>query len=100
MINIHPALLPKYGGLGFYGLNVHRAVLAAGEKETGATVHYVDDTGIDSGKNILQESVPVFADDTPETLQRRVQEEVEHKLIVEAANLIVQKIIAEKTLHG
>jgi len=93
MINIHPALLPKFGGVGYYGLRVHRAVLEAGEKETGATVHYVDDEGVDSGEIILQESVPVFSDDTPETLQKRVLEEVEHRLIVEATNLIAQKLV-------
>jgi len=92
MINIHPALLPKFGGVGYYGLRVHRAVLEAGEKETGATVHYVDDEGVDSGEIILQERVPVLEDDTPETLQKRVLEEVEHRLIVNATNLIVQKL--------
>lgn len=91
MINIHPALLPKFGGVGFYGLRVHRAVLEAGEKETGATVHYVDDEDIDSGEIIIQDRVPVLADDTPETLQKRVLEEVEHRIIVEATNLIVKK---------
>jgi len=92
MINIHPSLLPKYGGAGCYGLRVHRAVLEAGEKETGATVHYVDDEGIDSGEIILQKRVPVMEGDTPETLQRRVLEEVEHRIIVEATNAIVQKL--------
>ena len=95
MINIHPALLPKYGGVGFYGLNVHRAVIAAEERESGATVHYVDDVGVDSGEIIMQERVPVEAGDTPETLQRRVQE-VEHRIIVEAANFVVRKLAAEK----
>ena len=92
MINIHPALLPKFGGMGYYGLRVHKAVLEAGESETGATVHYVDDVGVDSGQIIMQRSLPVLADDTPETLQKRVLEEVEHKLIVEAANQVVQKL--------
>jgi len=92
MINIHPALLPKFGGVGYYGLRVHSAVLAAGETETGATVHYVDDEGVDSGEIIMQGRAPVLADDTPETLQKRVLEEVEHPLIVEATNLVVQKL--------
>ena len=92
MINIHPALLPKHGGLGYYGLHVHRAVLAAGDRETGATVHYVDDRGIDSGEVILQKSIPVLDSDTPESLQKRVLEEVEHDLIVEAISLIVKKL--------
>ena len=94
IINIHPALLPKFGGLGYYGLRVHRAVLEAGEAETGATVHYVDTEGIDTGEIIMQRTVPVFADDTPETLQKRVLEEVEHDLIVEATALVVRELAA------
>jgi len=93
IINIHPALLPKYGGIGFYGLNVHRAVLDAGEKETGATVHYVDDEGVDSGAVIVQRSIPVLKDDTPETLQKRLLEEVEHPLIVEGTNLALRRFV-------
>ena len=96
MINIHPALLPKFGGLGYYGLRVHRAVIEAGEKETGATVHFVDDEGVDSGEIIMQKRVAVFESDTPETLQKRVLEEAEHSLIVEATNLIVQKLREKK----
>ena len=92
MINIHPALLPKYGGVGFYGLRVHQAVLAAGEAETGATVHYVDDEGVDSGEIILQESLPIQEGDTPETLQKRVLEKIEHRLIVDGVNIIVRKL--------
>jgi len=95
MINIHPALLPKFGGVGYYGLRVHKAVLEAGEKETGATVHYVDDEGVDSGEIIMQRRVPVLEGDTPETLQKRVLEEVEHGLIVDATDLIVQKLAAD-----
>lgn len=82
VINIHPALLPKFGGKGFYGLNVHRAVLAAGEKESGATVHFVNE-GIDKGEIIMQRSVPVMEDDTPESLQERVLE-IEHQILPEA----------------
>jgi len=96
MINIHPALLPKYGGVGYYGLRVHNAVIEAGEKETGATVHYVDDEGVDSGEIIMQARTAVLEEDTPESLQKRVLEEVEHNLIVEATSLIVQKLAAEK----
>lgn len=79
VINIHPALLPKFGGPGFYGLNVHTAVLAAGETESGATVHFVNE-GVDKGPIIAQSRVPVMPDDTPETLQARVLE-VEHVLL-------------------
>jgi len=98
MINIHPALLPKFGGIGYYGLRVHKAVLEAGESETGATVHYVDDEGVDSGEIILQRRVAVSEADTPETLGKRVLEEVEHSLIVEAANLVARKL--EKGKNG
>jgi len=76
MINIHPALLPKFGGVGYYGLHVHRAVLEAGENESGATVHYVDDEGVDSGRIIMQRSLKVLEGDTPETLQKRILEEI------------------------
>ena len=91
MINIHPALLPKHGGVGYYGLRVHQAVLDAGDKETGATVHFVDE-GVDSGEIILQKSIPVLDDDTPETLQKRLLDEVEHVIIVEGTNKIVEKL--------
>lgn len=83
VINIHPSLLPKFGGKGYYGIKVHQAVLAAGEAVSGATVHYVD-IGIDTGEMIIQESVPVCQGDTPEILQQRVLNEVEHHLLVKA----------------
>lgn len=86
IINIHPALLPKFGGKDFYGIKVHEAVLAAGEKESGATVHYVD-TGIDTGRIILQESVPVMPGDDPQTLRERVLE-VEHRILPQAIAMI------------
>ncbi len=70
-INVHPALLPKYGGPGMYGARVHRAVLASGDGETGATVHLV--TGdLDAGPSLAQEKVPVRAGDTPESLRERL----------------------------
>ena len=80
MVNLHPSLLPKFGGAGMYGLRVHQAVLAAGERESGCSVHWVD-TGIDSGAVIAQARVPVLADDTPESLQARIAPE-EHRLLV------------------
>ena len=82
IINIHPSLLPDFGGKGYYGDRVHKAVLESGKKVTGATVHFVDE-GTDTGKIILQEKVEIKADDTVESLKARVLE-VEHRLLVEA----------------
>lgn len=90
MINIHPALLPKFGGKGMYGLHVHEAVIKAGEKESGATVHYVDG-GTDTGEIILQRRLEVSADDTPESLQKRILETIEHPLLVEAVAMLCTK---------
>ncbi len=83
IINIHPSLLPKFGGKGFYGLHVHEAVIEAGEKESGATVHYVD-AGIDTGQILIQKKVAVEIDDTPESLQKKILNQIEHKILVEA----------------
>lgn len=80
MINIHPALLPRHGGKGMYGMNVHRAVIEAGDAVTGATVHLVDGE-YDEGPILAQAEVPVLAGDTPETLAARVLE-TEHRLLV------------------
>ena len=82
IVNIHPALLPKYGGAGMYGLHVHEAVLEAGDKESGATVHYVE-SEYDSGQIIMQETCAVLPTDTAETLARRVRD-LEHKLYPKA----------------
>ncbi len=82
MLNIHPALLPKFGGEGMYGLHVHTAVLEAGERESGATVHFVNEE-YDKGKILLQRTVPVLAGDTPESLAARVLE-CEHRLYPDA----------------
>jgi len=81
IINIHPSLIPKFCGKGFYGEKVHAAVLAAGETVSGATVHYVDE-GVDTGKIILQRMVPVLPDDTVAALQQRVLA-VEHEILFE-----------------
>ncbi len=72
VLNVHPSLLPKFGGKGMYGRHVHEAVLAAGETESGCTVHLVDDT-YDTGPVVLQARVPVLPGDTPDTLAERVQ---------------------------
>jgi phosphoribosylglycinamide formyltransferase-1 len=71
ILNIHPALLPKFGGVGMWGIHVHEAVIAAGEKESGVSIHFVDEN-YDTGKIIAQTRVPVMPDDTPETLAARV----------------------------
>jgi phosphoribosylglycinamide formyltransferase-1 len=73
IINIHPALLPKYGGKGMYGMNVHQAVTAAGEKQSGITIHYINEH-YDEGAIIFQATCPVYSEDTPEALAARVHE--------------------------
>lgn len=73
IINVHPALIPKFCGPYFFGSNVHEAVLKAGEKETGMTIHYVEE-GVDTGEIILQKTCPVLPNDTSDTLKARVQE--------------------------
>ncbi len=80
IINIHPALLPKFGGKGMYGMNVHRAVVSSGEKESGCTVHHVT-TGIDSGPIILQQKVALTSNESPESVQEKVR-------LIEAPTLI------------
>lgn len=89
IINIHPSLIPKYCGKGFYGKRVHEAVLAGGETASGATVHFVDE-GIDTGAIIIQEQVPVLSDDTPDDLAARVLK-VEHKILTQAIKDIALK---------
>ena len=86
ILNIHPALLPKFGGKGFYGMRVHEAVLAAEEKESGVTVHIVDEK-YDHGSILAQKRVPVLPDDTPETLAARILVE-EHKIYSEVIGKI------------
>ncbi len=88
ILNIHPALLPFFGGKGMYGENVHRAVIESGMKVSGATVHIVDEQ-YDTGPVVLQDTVPVLFDDTPETLAARVLK-VEHAIYPKAVELAVQ----------
>ena len=88
IINTHPALLPSFGGKGYYGLHVHEAVLSYGAKVSGATIHFVDE-GTDTGPIILQQCVPVLCGDTPEALQQRVLE-VEHGLLPKAVALMAE----------
>ena len=88
IINLHPALLPKFGGVGMWGHHVHEAVLAAGEKESGCTIHLVNGE-CDGGKILIQKKVPVMPDDTPDSLYARIAPE-EHKAMVEGACLLVR----------
>lgn len=90
IINIHPSLIPAFCGTGYYGLKVHEAALARGVKVTGATVHYVD-KGTDTGPIIMQKAVSIKADDTPQTLQQRVMEEAEWKLLPAAISMIANQ---------
>lgn len=87
IINIHPALLPKFGGKGMYGMNVHRAVVEAGETESGITIHFVD-SRYDEGKIILQKSVEVNPNDTPEEVQKKVQV-LEHEFFAPTIEKVV-----------
>lgn len=93
IINVHPSLLPKYGGNGWYGMKVHEAVLANGEKESGMTIHYVD-IGVDSGAMILQEKVAIEPGETPETLRAKVLE-LEKKAYPEAVRMIYKDRISK-----
>ncbi len=88
VINVHPALIPAFSGKGFYGARVHRAVIDAGVRVSGATVHFADDQ-YDTGPILLQEPVPVLATDTPERLAARVQA-AERRLVPEAVRLIAE----------
>jgi phosphoribosylglycinamide formyltransferase-1 len=88
IMNIHPALLPSFGGLGMYGERVHRAVLDSGVKFSGCTIHFANEAP-DGGPIILQAVVPVRDDDTPETLAARIARE-EHRLYPEAIRLFAQ----------
>ena len=87
ILNIHPSLIPSFCGTGFYGLKVHEAALERGVRISGATVHFVD-SGTDTGPIILQKAVEVRPDDTPGTLQRRIMEQAEWKILPQAISLI------------
>ena len=91
IINVHPSLIPSFCGAGFYGLRVHQAALDYGVKVTGATVHIVNEIP-DGGRILLQKAVEIREDDTPETLQKRVMEEAEWKLLPRAAELMCQTL--------
>jgi len=90
IINIHPALLPKFGGKGMWGNYVHEAVLAANERESGATVHFVT-SGIDEGEIILQKSFEISEDESMESLTKKVHE-IEYEIFPEAINKVLNEI--------
>ena len=94
ILNVHPSLIPSFCGGGFYGLKVHEAALAKGVKVTGATVHFVNEVP-DGGRIVLQKAVEVMEGDTPETLQRRVMEQAEWKILPAACQLVCKKITEE-----
>ena len=100
MVNVHPALIPSFCGKGYYGLHVHEEALKKGVKVSGATVHFVT-AECDAGPIILQKAVEVMDDDTPQTLQRRIMEQAEWKILPRAVQLLCdEKIVVEngKTL--
>ncbi len=97
MINIHPALLPVFGGPGMYGRRVHEVVLASGARISGATVHYVDEQ-YDRGPIIAQATVPVTKEDTPETLAARVLEQ-EHRLLVRVVRELVRQGLPDEPIR-
>jgi phosphoribosylglycinamide formyltransferase 1 len=90
IVNLHPALLPKFGGVGMWGHHVHEAVLAAHEKESGCTVHLVD-AGCDTGKILVQKKVPVMSDDTPGTLYERIAP-CEHEALIEGVCMLAEML--------
>ena len=92
LVVVHPSLIPSFCGNGFYGLHVHEKALERGVKVTGATVHFVDE-GTDTGPIIYQKAVEVLPDDTPETLQKRVMEQAEWKILPQAINAIANNLL-------
>lgn len=94
ILNVHPSLIPSFCGKGFYGLRVHEAALAYGVKVTGATVHFVNEIP-DGGEIVLQKAVAIRPSDTPETLQKRVMQQAEWKILPRAVEIVSKKIIKE-----
>ena len=98
IINIHPALIPSFCGAGMYGIRPHKAALAKGVKVSGATVHFVNEN-YDEGPILLQKAVDVLPDDTPETLQRRIMEQCEWKILPQAIRLIADgKVVIDNNI--
>ena len=96
IINVHPSLIPSFCGKGFYGLRVHEAALEYGVRVSGATVHFVNEIP-DGGKIIMQKAVEVKDGDTPETLQRRIMEEAEWKILPLSCERVSRDILTAKT---
>lgn len=92
IMNVHPALIPSFCGKGYYGLHVHEKALEYGVKLSGATVHFVSEE-CDGGPIIAQQAVPVLPDDTPETLQHRIMEQAEWKILPEAVALFCKGLL-------
>lgn len=100
IMNVHPALIPSFCGKGFYGLKVHESALEKGVKVTGATVHFANEV-CDGGPIILQKAIEVLEDDTPETLQRRVMEQCEWKILPQAVSFFCEdrlEVVGNKVL--
>ena len=98
IINIHPALIPSFCGAGMYGIRPHKAALAKGVKVSGATVHFVNEN-YDEGPILLQKAIDVLPDDTPESLQKRIMQECEWKILPQAIRLIADgKVIIENNI--
>ncbi len=95
IINVHPSLIPSFCGKGFYGLRVHEAALAYGVKVSGATVHFVNEIP-DGGKIIMQKAVYIEDGDTPESLQRRIMEEAEWKILPESCELVCKELVEKR----
>ncbi len=95
ILNVHPSLIPAFCGRGYYGLRVHEEALKRGVKVTGATVHFVNEIP-DGGEILLQKAVEVLPGDTPETLQRRVMQQAEWKLLPQATETVARRIMEEK----
>jgi phosphoribosylglycinamide formyltransferase 1 len=91
MVNIHPALLPKYGGRGMYGARVHEAVLDAGETASGITIHLVNER-FDEGEHLLQVECPVFKGDTPESLAERIHD-LEHAHFPQVVERLIERLV-------
>ena len=95
ILNVHPSLIPSFCGKGFYGLKVHEAALSRGVKVTGATVHFVNEIP-DGGEILAQKAVEILPDDTPETLQRRVMEQAEWKLLPAAVESVSAQMLENR----